>query len=92
VILSPDSVLRAPVGELEPSPAHREQKLVLNGLAEVERDQIIRALESSNWVIGGRNGAAERLRMKRTSLLYRMQKLGINRVTNTHDGSPRRPS
>jgi hypothetical protein len=32
------------------------------------------------------------LRMKRTSLLYRMQKLGINRVPSTHDGSPKRPS
>jgi formate hydrogenlyase transcriptional activator len=92
VILSPDSALRAPVGELEPFHAHREQEIVLNGLAEVERDQIVRALEASNWVIGGRNGAAERLRMKRTSLLYRMRKLGISRVPGTHDGSPKRPS
>ncbi len=50
---------------------------MINGLAEVERDHIVRALEASNWVIGGRNGAAERLGMKRTSLLYRMQRLGI---------------
>jgi formate hydrogenlyase transcriptional activator len=79
VILSPHTVLRAPVAELEPLHTHREQEVVLNGLAEVERDHIIRALEASNWVIGGQNGAAERLGMKRTSLLYRMQKLGINR-------------
>jgi formate hydrogenlyase transcriptional activator len=79
VILSPHTVLRAPVAELEPLHAHREQEVVLNGLAEVERDHIIRALEASRWVIGGQNGAAERLGMKRTSLLYRMQKLGINR-------------
>jgi formate hydrogenlyase transcriptional activator len=92
VILSPDSVLRAPVAELEPFHAHREQEVVLNGLAEFERDHIVRALEASNWVIGGRNGAAERLGMKRTSLLYRMQKLGINRGPATHDGSPKRPS
>ncbi len=92
VILSPHSVLRAPVAELEPFHAHREQEVVLNGLAEVERDHIVRALEASNWVIGGRNGAAERLGMKRTSLLYRMQKLGINRGPATHDGSPKRPS
>jgi formate hydrogenlyase transcriptional activator len=88
VILSPDSVLRAPVAELEPFPVHREQELVLHGLAEVERDHIVRALEASNWVIGGRNGAAERLGMKRTSLLYRMQKLGINR--GAADGSTKR--
>jgi hypothetical protein len=32
------------------------------------------------------------LRMKRTSLLYRMQKLGINRGRTPHDGPPKRPS
>ena len=44
---------------------------------ELERDHIIRALETSNWVVGGRSGAAERLGMKRTSLVYRMRKLRI---------------
>jgi formate hydrogenlyase transcriptional activator len=90
VILSPHTVLRAPVAELEPFHAQREQEPVLNGLAEVERDHIVRALEASNWVIGGRNGAAGRLGMKRTSLLYRMQKLGINRAAT--GGSMKRPS
>ncbi len=90
VILSPHSILRAPVAELEPFHAHREQDVLLNGLAEVERDHIVRALEASNWVIGGRNGAAERLGMKRTSLLYRMQRLGIDRrPTHTHNKSAR---
>ena len=50
-----------------------------DGSEEVERDHIVRALEASNWVVGGRNGAAERLGMKRTSLVYRMQKLRISR-------------
>ena len=49
----------------------------MTGLQEVERDHIVRALEATNWVVGGRNGAAERLGMKRTSLVYRMQKLRI---------------
>lgn len=79
VILSPHTVLRAPVAELEAFQAHRESDVALSGLAEVERDHIIRALEASNWVVGGRNGAAARLGMKRTSLVYRMQKLGISR-------------
>jgi formate hydrogenlyase transcriptional activator len=48
----------------------------MNGLAEVERDHILRALEASNWVI---SGAAARLGMKRTSLAYRMKKLGVRR-------------
>jgi formate hydrogenlyase transcriptional activator len=46
----------------------------------MERDQIVRALEASNWVVGGRNGAAERLGTKRTSLVYRMKKLSIKRT------------
>ena len=79
VILSPHSVLRAPISELEPFHHRQEQSAMMNGLAEVERDHIVRALEASNWIVAGRNGAAERLGMKRTSLVYRMQKLGITR-------------
>ncbi len=85
VILSPHSVLRAPTSELELFRAHREtgtpvtSAQPMTGLQEVERDHILRALEASNWVVGGRNGAAKRLGMKRTSLVYRMQKLRISR-------------
>ncbi len=79
VILSPCSVLRAPIAELESFPGPRKPEIAISGLAEMERDTIVRALEASSGVIGGRNGAAERLGIKRTSLLYRMQKLGIER-------------
>lgn len=76
VILSPQSTLRAPTSELEPFLPYKESNASLNGLAEVERDHILRALEASNWVI---SGAAARLGMKRTSLAYRMKKLRICR-------------
>ena len=76
VILSPQSTLRAPTSELEPFQSPKELNVPMNGLAEVERDHILHALEASNWVI---SGAAARLRMKRTSLAYRMKKLGIRR-------------
>jgi len=79
VILSPHSVLRAPTSELEPIGVPAHANIPLTGLDEVERDHILRALDASNWVVGGGNGAAARLGMKRTSLLYRMQKLGITR-------------
>lgn len=79
VILSAHLVLRAPIGELEPLGPNCECTLSISGLAQVERDHILRALEASNWVVGGRNGAAERLGMKRTSLLYRMRKVRISR-------------
>jgi len=81
VILSPQSILHAPTSELEPFPTPKTTNGPMNGLAEVERDHILRALEASNWVIGGQNGAAERLGMKRTSLVYRMKKLHIRRVS-----------
>ncbi len=79
VILSPHCVLRAPTSELEPFHAGSETNPPTSSLEEVERDHIMRALEASNWVVGGRNGAAQRLGMKRTSLVYRMQKLRISR-------------
>jgi formate hydrogenlyase transcriptional activator len=83
VILSPHVVLRAPILELEPASSPGQFNMPINGLAEVERDHILRALETSNWVVGGRNGAAERLGMKRTSLVYRMKKHRITRQDAT---------
>ena len=79
VILSPHAVLRAPISELEPFSAHKGTNVPITGLDELERDHILRVLEASNWVVGGRNGAAERLGMKRTSLVYKMRKFRISR-------------
>jgi formate hydrogenlyase transcriptional activator len=89
VILSPHTVLRAPISELEPFNAHTRSNvsMPMTGLAEVERDHILRALEASNWTVGGRNGAAARLGMQRTTLVYRMQKLRINRPAPVAGGS-----
>jgi formate hydrogenlyase transcriptional activator len=83
VILSPQAVLRAPTSELEPIRAPAQANIPLTGLDEVERDHILRALDASNWVVGGGNGAAARLGMKRTSLVYRMQKLRISRPAHS---------
>jgi formate hydrogenlyase transcriptional activator len=79
VILSPHTVLRAPTCELEALGAQKESIVTITVLEEAERDHIVRALDACNWVVGGRSGAAERLGMKRTSLVYKMQKLGIRR-------------
>src|SRR6202453_3348186 len=87
VILSPRNVLRAPTSELEPFHAHKGSNAPIAGLEEVERDHILRTLEASNWVVGGRNGAAERLGMKRTSLTYKMRKLRISRPVTTQQKS-----
>jgi formate hydrogenlyase transcriptional activator len=48
-------------------------------LAEVERDHILATLHAANWVIGGWNGAAARLGLSRTTLIARMQRLGLSR-------------
>lgn len=46
---------------------------------DAQRDLIRRTLEACRWVIGGASGAATKLGMKRTSLQYKMRKLGITR-------------
>jgi formate hydrogenlyase transcriptional activator len=48
-------------------------------LEQSDRRHILAALESSHWVIAGVNGAAARLGMKRSTLQFRMRKLGIVR-------------
>ena len=44
-----------------------------------ERAVILKELETAGWVIGGPDGAAERLGLKRTTLLGKMKRLGIYR-------------
>ncbi len=79
VILSPHSVLRAPISDLDQFSSLKDSYKPMDDLKELERDHVLRALEASKWVVGGRNGAAQRLGMKRTSLVYRMRKLRIRR-------------
>jgi transcriptional regulator with GAF, ATPase, and Fis domain len=76
VILSQGTTLEIPLIELKPS--HEDSAEILN-LKDFERNHILRALNESGWVIAGPFGAAARLGMKRTSLQYKMQQLGINR-------------
>jgi len=48
-------------------------------LEEVQREHILQVLQETNWVIGGSQGAAACLGLRRTTLLYRMEKFGIPR-------------
>jgi formate hydrogenlyase transcriptional activator len=81
LILSPGRTLEVPLDELGPRdpPVASEEKDDAT-LQSVEREHILRALEEANWVLGGPKGAAARLGMKRTTLQYRMQRLGITRA------------
>ncbi len=48
-------------------------------LADAARAHIVSVLEECGWKVTGRGNAAERLGLKRSTLQYRMQKLGIRR-------------
>ena len=77
VILSCDGVLPNP---LESN--HLETVTVTSrsaALIEVDRALILQALEAACWMIGGPEGAAAKLGLKRTTLFYKMKKLGISR-------------
>jgi transcriptional regulator with GAF, ATPase, and Fis domain len=48
-------------------------------LRDSERALILRTLKAVGWVIGGSNGAAIKLGLKRTTLIEKMKRLGIAR-------------
>jgi PAS domain S-box-containing protein len=77
VILTQGSVLRAPLAELEAG----EESVgpTDSNLDAAEREHILRVLRECKGMIGGANGAAERLGLKRTTLNSKMKKLGIQR-------------
>ena len=77
VILSSGNSLHAPLAELARSPETEPSGAVT--LEDAERDHIRKILESTKWVVSGPNGAAARLGIKRSTLYFRMQKLGISR-------------
>jgi formate hydrogenlyase transcriptional activator len=78
VILSTGPVLSIPATELKARKASSGSKQQ-GTLEAVEREHILRVLEESNWVLSGASGAAARLGMNRSTLYFRMRKLGISR-------------
>jgi formate hydrogenlyase transcriptional activator len=89
VILSRGSNLEVPLAEFKPlnggaAPAGAvaaEGTPASTTLEDAEREHIRKVLEQSNWLVGGRTGAAAKLGMKRTTLQSKMAKLGIERPT-----------
>jgi formate hydrogenlyase transcriptional activator len=83
VILSTGNELRVPTSELKlPSPGETVAVPVQSPpttLKETVRELILRTLRECNWVVGGPNGAAAKLGLKRTTLMSRMKKLGLDR-------------
>ena len=84
VILSPGPTLFVPIealtsrpaGSAAPAPTARRRAETLE---ETDRRHILAALRRSDWVLAGPGGAAARLGIKRSTLQFRMRKLGIER-------------
>ncbi len=78
VILTSGNVLHFPLASLKS--ATEAESLGAITLEDAERDHILKTLEQTRWVVAGPNGAAARLGIKRSTLYFRMQKLGISRT------------
>src|SRR5262245_5659265 len=78
VILTQGPDLFVSLSELKRSPGHTTNSQPTT-LEQAEREHILKALRESEWIVGGPAGAAARLGMKRTTLQFKMQKLGISR-------------
>jgi formate hydrogenlyase transcriptional activator len=77
VIRTSYAVLNPPLAELEIR--RDELSLQFQTLADAERAHIAMTLRETNGVVGGREGAANRLGLPRTTLISRMRKLGLSR-------------
>jgi len=81
VIMSSGPTLRPPLAELQRMPK-TDSCTANRTLAEATREHILEVLRETKWVLGGCQGAAVRLGLPRTTLVYRMQKLGISRESH----------
>jgi formate hydrogenlyase transcriptional activator len=91
VLVSNGPVLKIPPGDLKSGTANSprlrgtaapEAKPIRNVLQDVERKQILDALDRSSWVVAGPKGAATLLGLKRSTLQLRMKKLKISPRTS----------
>ncbi len=75
VLFSPGSVLRLPL-DLKQT-VRQNSESAARTLAEADREHFLETLNQTGWLIGGQDGAANRLGLPRTTLVYKMRKLGI---------------
>jgi formate hydrogenlyase transcriptional activator len=76
MVFSPGSVLRLPLKDLRQI-TRQPSETVTRTLADAEREHILDVLGQTDGLIGGQAGAATRLGLPRTTLIYKMRKLGI---------------
>jgi formate hydrogenlyase transcriptional activator len=77
VVFSPESVLRLPLADLKEVTKRWTAESACRTLADAEREHILEVLRQTDGQIGGLDGAASRLGLPRTTLVYKMRKLGI---------------
>jgi formate hydrogenlyase transcriptional activator len=76
VVFSPESVLRLPLSDLKLM-TKQPSATAFRTLADAEREHILDVLRQTDGLIGGQYGAATLLGLPRTTLVYKMRKLGI---------------
>ena len=81
VLFSPGSVLRLPL-DLK-AMVKQTSESASRTLADADREHILETLKQTDWLIGGQGGAADRLGLPRTTLIYKMRKLGIETRRST---------
>jgi formate hydrogenlyase transcriptional activator len=79
VILSPGPALRVPLASLHSGPAASQAGAKRVTMEEAEREHVLATLKETKWVVSGARGAAARLGMNRSTLQFRMKRLGIVR-------------
>jgi formate hydrogenlyase transcriptional activator len=77
MVFSPESVLRLPLKDLKQM-TNQPSAATSRTLADAEREHILDVLGQTDGLIGGQAGAATRLGLPRTTLIYKMRKLGID--------------
>jgi formate hydrogenlyase transcriptional activator len=83
VILSPGPVLRLSPRDLNSRVPPDQSADRYQTLEEVERNHILRTLKETRWILSGPRGAASRLGLNRSTLYFRMKKLGITRSVDS---------
>ncbi len=83
VILSPGSVLRISNHDLSTRTVSGKNADRPQTIEEVERNDILKTLKETRWILSGPSGAAARLGLNRSTLYFQMKKLGIARSVNS---------
>ena len=91
VILSPGPVLRLSSRDLNSRVPPDRSADRYQTLEEVERNHILRTLKETRWILSGPTGAASRLGLNRSTLYFRMKKLGVARGVDSSPSPQREP-